>query len=98
MLAHHVLFWLKDDVTEEEETLFHQSLLALEPIAPSSFFHVGTPANIERDVIDGSYSFSLFAAFETMEQFEFYQKHPLHLEFLNGPNKLAKRVLIYDAD
>ena len=68
MLAHHVLFWLKDDAT------------------------------VERDVIDASYSFSLFAAFETMEQFETYQKHPEHIAFLNGPNKLAKRVLIYDAD
>ncbi|MDH1881272.1 MULTISPECIES: Dabb family protein [Empedobacter] len=98
MLAHHVLFWLKDDATEAEVNTFHQALKDLEPIAPSAFFHVGTPANIERDVIDASYSFSLFAAFETMEQFETYQKHPQHIEFLNGPNKLAKRVLIYDAD
>ncbi|WP_282628117.1 Dabb family protein [Empedobacter sedimenti] len=98
MLAHHVLFWLKDDATEAEVNTFHQALKDLEPIAPSAFFHVGTPANIERDVIDASYSFSLFAAFETMEQFEAYQKHPQHIEFLNGPNKLAKRVLIYDAD
>lgn len=98
MLAHHVLFWLKDDATDEEIKTFHQALLDLEPIAPSAFFHVGTPAEIERDVIDASYSFSLFAAFETMEQFETYQKHPEHIAFLNGPNKLAKRVLIYDAD
>lgn len=98
MLAHHVLFWLKDDATEEEINTFQQALLDLESIAPSAFFHVGTPADIERDVIDASYSFSLFAAFETMEQFEAYQKHPEHIAFLNGPNKLAKRVLIYDAD
>jgi hypothetical protein len=98
MLSHHVLFWLKDDATAEEVNTFHQALINLGPIAPSAFFHVGTPAAIERDVVDGSYSFSLFAAFETMEQFEFYQKHPQHIEFLNGPNKLAKRVLIYDAD
>lgn len=48
MLAHHVLFWLKDDATAEEVNLFHQALLDLEPIASSAFFHVGTPANIER--------------------------------------------------
>lgn len=98
MLAHHVFFWLKDDATKEEMNTFHHALKDLKPIADSTFFHVGTPANIERDVIDASYSFSLFLAFETMEQFEAYQKHPQHLEFLNGPNKLAKRVLIYDAD
>ncbi|MBW1617690.1 Dabb family protein [Empedobacter falsenii] len=98
MLVHHVFFWLKDDATKEEMNTFHQALKDLKPIADSTFFHVGTPANIERDVIDASYSFSLFLAFETMEQFEAYQKHPQHLEFLNGPNKLAKRVLIYDAD
>lgn len=98
MLAHHVFFWLKDDVTKEEMNTFHQALKDLKPIADSTFFHVGTPANIERDVIDASYSFSLFLVFETMEQFEAYQKHPQHLEFLNGPNKLTKRVLIYDAD
>ena len=98
MLAHHVLFWLKDDASEAEYNEFKTALENLESIAPSAFFHVGTPANIERDVIDASYSFSLFAAFETIEQFETYQKHPQHIEFLNGPNKLAKRVLIYDAD
>ncbi|WP_413531995.1 Dabb family protein [Empedobacter brevis] len=98
MLAHHVLFWLKDDVTQEEVNTFHQALKDLEQIASSAFFHVGTPANIERDVIDASYSFSLFVAFKTMEEFETYQKHPQHIEFLNGPNKLAKKVLIYDAD
>ena len=98
MLAHHVLFWLKDDVSEAEYNEFKTALENLESIAPSAFFHVGTPANIVRDVIDATYSFSLFAAFETMEAFETYQKHPQHIEFLNGPNKLAKRVLIYDAD
>jgi len=98
MLAHHVLFWLKSDISLEEEKTFHEALLDLEYIAESTFFHVGTPANIERDVIDASYSFSLFVAFDTMEQFEVYQKHPKHIEFLNGPNKLADRVLIYDAD
>ena len=51
MLAHHVLFWLKDDATEAEVNIFHQALKDLESIAPSVFFHVGTPANIERDVM-----------------------------------------------
>ncbi|WP_313578246.1 Dabb family protein [Chishuiella sp.] len=98
MLAHHVLFWLKDDITEAEYKEFETAARNLENINLAKFFHVGTPADIVRDVVDGSYSFSLFGAFETMEEFQAYQKHPQHVEFLNGPNKYAKKVVIYDAD
>ena len=98
MIAHHVLFWLKDDISETEYNEFKTALEDLKQMTSVPFFHVGTPADIERDVIDATYPFSLFVAFDTMESFETYQKHPQHIAFLNGPNKLAKRVLIYDAD
>lgn len=98
MIAHHVLFWLKEDITEAEYNEFKTALEELEKMTPTKFFHVGTPAAIERDVIDGTYSFSLFVAFEDMTSFEIYQKHPQHIDFLNGPNKHASKVLIYDAD
>ncbi len=98
MLTHHVLFWLKDDITQAEYNEFRSALEALEQMTPVKFFHIGTPANIERDVVDGSYSFSLLVAFEDMKSFETYQKHPQHIEFLNGPNKYAIKVVIYDAD
>ena len=98
MISHHVLFWLKDDISETEYNEFKTALEDLEQMVPVPFFHVGTPAAIERDVVDGTYSFSLFVAFDDMQSFEAYQKHPQHIAFLNGPNKHATKVVIYDAD
>ena len=38
MLAHHVLFWLKDDATDEEIKTFHQALLDLKTHCAFSIF------------------------------------------------------------
>jgi hypothetical protein len=98
MIAHHVLFWLKADTSDEQKIAFRKSLSTLEKIEVVKFFHVGTPAPIERAVVDTTYSFSLFLAFEDMTAHDVYQVHALHQAFLEEFVVFFDKVIIYDAE
>lgn len=98
MIAHHVLFWLKADASEEQKKAFRKSLESLENIEVVKAFHVGTPAPIERDVVDISYTFSLVLFFEDLAAHNVYQVHDLHKAFLNEFKPLFEKVVIYDAE
>ena len=58
MIAHHVLFWLKADTSNEQKAAFRKGLESLENIEVVKTFHIGIPAPIERAVVDSTYSFS----------------------------------------
>jgi len=97
MISHHVLFWLKTDTTEDQKIAFKKSLQTLEKIESVTAFHVGTPAPIERAVVDTTYTFSLVIFFEDMAGHDVYQVHELHQAFLEEFRGLFDRVVIYDA-
>lgn len=98
MIAHHVLFWLKADTTEEQKQAFLKGLQSLENIEVVKTFHVGTPAPIERAVVDTSYTFSLILFFENLEAHDVYQVHPIHKAFLDEFRVFFEKVIIYDAN
>lgn len=97
MLAHHVLFWLKADTTDEQKTAFRASLETLAGVETVKTIHIGTPAPIERAVVDTTYTFSLVLLFEDMAGHDVYQVHPLHKAFLEEFRVYFDRVVIYDA-
>jgi hypothetical protein len=97
MIAHHVLFWLKDDTTENQKKAFRKGLESLENIEVVETIHIGTPAPIERDVVDASYSFSLTVFFEDLATHDVYQVHEIHKAFLAEFKALFEKVTIYDA-
>jgi len=97
MIAHHVLFWLKADITEAQKAAFRKSLETLEQIDVVKTFHLGTPAPIERAVVDTSYTFSLLLMFEDLSAHDIYQVHPLHKAFLDEFKVYFEKVIIYDA-
>lgn len=98
MIAHHVLFWLKADITEAQKAAFRKSLETLEKIEVVKTFHLGTPAPIERAVVDTSYTFSLLLIFEDLAAHDVYQVHPLHKAFLDEFKIYFEKVIIYDAN
>ena len=97
MLSHHVLFWLKAETTEEQKSAFRKGLESLEKIESVTNFHVGTPAPIDRAVVDTTYTFSLVLFFEHMAGHDVYQVHELHQAFLEEFRGLFDKVVIYDA-
>jgi len=97
MIAHHVLFWLKADITAEQKEAFRTSLQTLEGVEVVKNLHIGTPAPIERAVVDTTYTFSLIVFFDDLDAHNVYQEHPLHLAFLDGFRIYFEKVVIYDA-
>lgn len=97
MLTHHVLFWLKADISPEQKTTFKAGLKSLEGIETVQSLYIGTPAPIERAVVDTSYTFSLLAVFSDLAGHDVYQTHPLHLAFLDEFKVYFEKVVIYDS-
>ncbi|MBC7391531.1 MAG: Dabb family protein [Opitutaceae bacterium] len=97
MLVHHVLFWLKSDISNEQKKSFHEGLKTLEKIETIKSYYIGTPAPIERAVVDISYTFSLLIIFENLAGHDVYQVHPIHKGFLDEFRILFEKVIIYDS-
>jgi len=97
MIAHHVLFWLKADTTEQQKQAFRQGLQSLEGIEVIKNIHIGTPAPIERAVVDTTYTFSLVVFFDDLAAHDVYQVHEVHKAFLDRFRELFDKVIIYDA-
>ena len=97
MLTHHVLFWLKSDTIEIQKNAFRKGLESLEKIESIKSIYVGTPAPIERAVVDTTYTFSLVIVFEDLTGHDIYQVHPIHKAFLDEFRVLFEKVVIYDA-
>ncbi|POY36324.1 transcription-repair coupling factor [Solitalea longa] len=98
MLTHHVLFWLKADTTDEQKAAFRKGLESLEKVETIKSIYIGTPAPIERAVVDTSYTFSLVIVFEDLAGHDVYQVHPIHKAFLEEFRVFFERVVIYDAE
>lgn len=97
MIAHHVLFWLKADASADQKAAFRKGLQRLEKIEVVKTFHIGTPAPIERAVVDTTYTFSLLLFFDDLAAHDVYQVHEIHKAFLDEFRVLFEKVIIYDA-
>ncbi|SMO73661.1 Dabb family protein [Solitalea koreensis] len=97
MLTHHVLFWLKEATTAEQKTAFRAGLESLQKVETIKSMYIGTPAPIERAVVDTSYTFSLLILFDDLAGHDVYQVHPIHKAFLDEFRGLFEKVVIYDA-
>jgi hypothetical protein len=94
---HHVLFWLKDPADPDVRKKFESELRKLITIETIVEKHLGIPAQTPRDIVDNSYTYSLFISFHDKEGHDVYQVHPKHLEFAKQCENLWKRVIIYDS-
>lgn len=97
MFVHHVFFWLKNPDSAEDKNQLLQGLRSLEPIEAIRHLHIGEPASTNRPVIERSYAVSLLMLFDTPEDQEIYQDHPVHHEFIKNCSALWEKVVVYDA-
>jgi len=96
--AHTVYFWLKHPESEQDKTSFVTSLkkfLNTSKYAKTNF--IGYPPKASRDVVDGSFTFSLIVTFESAAAQESYQKEEAHLLFIEESNSLWTKVIVYDS-
>ncbi|MEM9649824.1 MAG: Dabb family protein [Bacteroidota bacterium] len=96
--AHTVYFWFKDPDNTSDRALFEASLkkfLQHSQFAKTNF--IGKPPVATRDVVDGSFTYSLIVTFESAEAQEGYQKEQAHLTFIEECKHLWEKVIVYDS-
>ena len=99
MLQHTVLFYLNEDVSEEERFEFENGLRELLTIESIHKSELGIPADTEsRDVTDHSFGYVIYTWFETMEDYHIYDEHPEHLRFIDTFDSLWANVKVYDSE
>lgn len=98
MFIHHVFFWLKEELSEDQILRFEKEVSTLLKIEHVQWGDVGKPASTNRRLIDRSYSYSLLLQFENEEAHDLYQPHPVHQKFIEACSSLWNRVVIYDSE
>jgi hypothetical protein len=94
---HQVYFWLSDPEEPANKTALLDGLQKLSAIPEILFFHIGSPAQTRREVIDSTYSLSWLAVFSNAKDQDIYQKHPIHLDFVASCSHLWNKVVVYDS-
>jgi hypothetical protein len=98
LLIHHVYFWLKNPTSKEDLDKLIAAIRSLEKIETLRMVRIGVPASTQkRDVIDDSYSVSLFTAFDDVKGHDVYQDHPIHVKFVETNSYLWNKVVVYDS-
>jgi len=97
LFVHHVYFWLKKAGDAADTATLIAGLEKLRAVPTIKLSHIGTPAPTNRDVIDRSYAVSWLCFFENGPDQEVYQKHPIHLKFIEECSHVWERVIVYDS-
>ena len=96
-IVHTVYFWLKEDITEEEETEFLKFFELLKKVPTVKTFHFGKPApTTPRPVVDNSFSYSIIVTFANMDDINVYETHSIHLDAIDLYKKYWTKVLVTD--
>lgn len=98
--AHTVYFWLENPESTNDRKAFETSLTKF--LDASEFIvtkHVGTPAaTTHREVVDGSYTYSLLLTFKNKADQDAYQDEAVHTTFIEESAHLWTKVVVYDSE
>lgn len=97
MFIHHVFFTLKNPNSEADKQALIEGLNAMRPISEIRAIHIGVPADTHREVINRNYSVSWLLIFDTPEDQDVYQVHPLHKKFVETCAHLWEKVVVFDS-
>jgi hypothetical protein len=97
IFIHHVYFWLKNPSSAEDRRDLIEGLKKLTKVKTIKTFHIGEPADTNRDVIDTTYSISWMLTFANKDDEESYQVDPIHLNFVDTCKHLWQKVVVYDS-
>ena len=97
LFVHHVYFWLKKPGSPEDTAALLAGLKKLSKVSTIKSFHIGKPADTNREVIDRSYALSWLALFDNKADQDSYQTDPIHLKFVEDCSHLWEKVIVYDS-
>ncbi|NKI25277.1 Stress responsive A/B Barrel Domain [Arenibacter nanhaiticus] len=96
--VHTVYFWLKNPDSDTDRKAFETSLkkfLKDSKYAKTNF--IGFPPQASRDVVDGSFTYSLVVTFDSAETQQKYQDEKAHKIFIEESSELWTKVIVYDS-
>lgn len=96
IFIHHVYFWLKETGNAEHRAQLMEGLNKLSAVKTINQFHIGVPADTNREVIETGYAVSWFVLFANGEDQASYQVDPIHLKFVEECSHLWSKVIVYD--
>src|SRR5690554_196698 len=98
MIVHYVLFWLREDLSQQEIKDFTGFFEELKKIPNAHSLQYGPPAKTNpRDVVDNSFSYNLLVQFKSMHDIEVYETHPIHLAAIEKYSKNWTKVVVHDS-
>lgn len=98
VIAHSVLFWLKEGLSDQEKKDFTQFFEELRKVPTIKSLQYGPPANTtKRDVVDNSFSYNLLVYFNNMEDLNVYETHPFHLNAIDKFSQYWDKVVVHDS-
>ncbi|MEH6407155.1 MAG: Dabb family protein [Leeuwenhoekiella sp.] len=96
--VHTVYFWLHNPDSTEDKMAFEKSLKKfLDASLYAETHFIGVPAKTPREVVDGSFTYSLVLSFPSKEIQDKYQNEPAHLVFIDESSHLWDKVIVYDS-
>ena len=96
--SHTVFFWLKNPNNQADRTTFETSLRKfLDNSAYAKTQFIGKPPKASRDVVDGSFTYSLIVSFDSAESQQAYQDEAPHKVFIKESSALWTKVIVYDS-
>lgn len=97
IFVHHVYFWLHNPDSKEDLDKLTKGLQKLTSAKSVNIFHIGRPADTNRDVIVRDYALSWLLIFNNKDDQEAYQADPVHHKFIEECQHLWSKVVVYDA-
>ena len=98
LLAHMVYFSLKDNAPAQVESLLAACRKYLTDHTGTTFFAVGTPADLARPVNDRDFDVALQVVFASRAAHDAYQTDPRHLQFIDENKANWSKVRVFDAN
>ncbi|MFM1912894.1 MAG: hypothetical protein RIR51_732 [Bacteroidota bacterium] len=96
-LIHNVFFTLKNPNSREDRDALLEGLKILKGIPQVKKAHIGVLASTEqRDVVDVDFQVSETLFFDSEEDQQIYQDHPIHHEFIAKCSSLWAKVRVFD--
>ena len=97
MFIHHVFFWLKNPDSKADRDKLVEGLTKLSKVKTIRHFHIGKPADTNREVIERGYAVSWLLQFDSDDDQARYQTDPVHLQFIEECSHLWGKVIVYDS-
>ncbi len=96
--AHTVYFWLNNTDDAQDRAAFEKSLQKfLDTSAYAKTKFIGRPPRASRDVVDGSFTYSLIVTFDSAAAQQAYQDEAPHKLFIEESSGLWSKVIVYDS-